>query len=230
MAFQMDAFQPDTRELLARMRRFEDSFVERKPLGDRRDWLRTAVAFANSTPESKYAVMYLGVTDRGEIQEHNDNLETLQKTLRKELDKAYPTINYMSVVIEENSRLALAVIFPHSKKRPPFAGPAYVRIGAESIPATEEQFNELIARRNSKANKLLDHKGQFVTVMNSTKINGQIHESMWGGPVRIYDCDDTALTLAIGTDPKDRSMFPLSQVEVLFDHVQNRLLLKLDRF
>jgi len=48
--------------------------------------------------------------------------------------------------------------------------------------------------------------------------------------VRIYDCNDTALTLAIGADPKDRSMFPLSQVEVLFDHVQNRLLLKLDRY
>jgi predicted HTH transcriptional regulator len=122
MAFQMDAFQPDTRELLARMKRFEDNFVERKPLGDRKDWLRTAVAFANSTPEGKYAVMYLGVTDRGEIQEHNDNLDTLQKTLRKEIDKAYPTIEYMSMVIEENSRFALAVIFPHSKKRPHFAG------------------------------------------------------------------------------------------------------------
>jgi hypothetical protein len=66
--------------------------------------------------------------------------------------------------------------------------------------------------------------------MNSARINGQIHESMWGGPVRIYDCDDGAFTLAIGTDPKDRSMFPLSQVEVLFDQVQNRLLLKLDRY
>ncbi len=56
MAFQMDAFQPDTRELLARMKRFEDNFAERKPLGDRKDWLKTAVAFANSTPEGKYAV------------------------------------------------------------------------------------------------------------------------------------------------------------------------------
>jgi predicted HTH transcriptional regulator len=94
MAFQMDAFQPDTRELLARMKSFEDNFVERKPLGDRKDWLRTAVAFANSTPEGKHAVMYLGVTDLGEIQEQNDNLDTLQKTLRKEIDKAYPTIDY----------------------------------------------------------------------------------------------------------------------------------------
>ena len=54
----------------------------------------------------------------------------------------------------------------------------------------------------------------------------RFHESVWGGLVRLYDCDDMALTLAIGTDLKDRSMFPLSQVEVLFDHVQNRLLLK----
>jgi hypothetical protein len=122
------------------------------------------------------------------------------------------------------------VIFPHSKKRPHFAGPAYVRVGSESIPATEQKFNELIARRNSKASKLLDHKNELVTVMNSTRINGQIHESHWGSFARIYDCDDSAVTLATGTDPKDRSMFPLSQVEVLFDHVQNRLLLKLDRY
>ena len=230
MAFQMDAFQPDTRDLLARMKRFEDSFVERKVLGDKKDWLKTAVAFANSTPEGKYAVMYVGVTDRGEIQEHSDDLDTLQKTLRKEIEKAYPLIDYFSTIIEENGRLALAVIFPHSKKQPHFAGPAYVRVGSESIPATEQKFNEMIARRNSKANKLLDHKGELVTVMNSTRINGQIHESGWGGLVRIHDCDDSALTLATGSDPKDRSMFPLSQVEVLFDHVQNRLLLKLDRY
>jgi predicted HTH transcriptional regulator len=82
MPFKTGSFQPDTRELLARMKGFEDNFVERKPLGDRKDWLKTAVAFANSTPNGKYAVMYLGVTERGEIQEHNDNLDTVQRTLR----------------------------------------------------------------------------------------------------------------------------------------------------
>src|SRR6516165_8527109 len=135
MAFQADTFQPDMQDLLARMKRFEDNFVERKPLGDRKDWLKTAVAFANSTPDGKYAIMYLGVTERGEIQEHDDNLDTVQKTLRKEIEKAYPTIEYICLVIEENGRLALAVVFPQSNKQPHFAGPAYVRIGSESIPA-----------------------------------------------------------------------------------------------
>ena len=212
------------------MKNVEDHFVERKTLGDKSDWLKTAVAFANSTPQGSRSILYIAVTDKGEIEEHNDNLDTLQKKFRKEIGKAYPRIEYQAVAIEENGRQALAIIFPPSKNRPHFSGKAFIRVGSESIDASEEHFNELVARRNSKASKILDYKGKYVTVMNSTRINGQTHESHWPGMVRIYDCDGMAVTLATGTDPKDRSMFPLTQVEVLFDYVQNRLLLKLDRY
>ena len=37
-------------DLLARLKNFKDHFVERKTSGDKRDWLKTVVAFANSAP------------------------------------------------------------------------------------------------------------------------------------------------------------------------------------
>src|SRR6266852_4138343 len=94
-------------QLLARMRRFEDHFVERKTANDKKDWLKTIVAFANSTPAGSTAVLFIGVTDAGEIEGHT-NLDSLQKTLNNELEKAYPQIECMSRVVEENARQALA--------------------------------------------------------------------------------------------------------------------------
>src|SRR5713226_7104368 len=78
------ASEPSVGELLARMRRFEDHFVERKTANDKKDWLKTIVAFANSTPAGSTAVLFFGVTDAGEI-EGQSNLDSLQKTLNKEL-------------------------------------------------------------------------------------------------------------------------------------------------
>jgi hypothetical protein len=39
--------------LPARLRNFEDQFVERKTVGDSRDWTKTVVGFANSAPKGK---------------------------------------------------------------------------------------------------------------------------------------------------------------------------------
>jgi hypothetical protein len=219
----------DSTELLARMRRFEDHFVERKTASDRKDWLKTIVAFANSTPSGSTAVLFIGVTNSGEIEERQQNLDTIQKTLKKELEKAYPRINCISRVVEKDGREALAVIVPSSTHKPHFAGPSFIRRFSETIEASEQQLSELIARRNSKVSRILDYKGKYVTVMNSHRIGPHISESSWGGVVRVHDCDELSLTLETGGDPKDRSSFPLGQVDVLFDHVQNRLLIKLDR-
>jgi len=216
-------------ELLLRMHQFEDNFVERKTVSDRKDWLKTAVAFANSTPEARDAILFIGVTDRGEIQDHNNQLDTLQKTFDREIQKAYPPIDYHVEIVDENSRVALAVIIPFSAKKPHFAGPAYIRRGSQSIEANEPQFKELIARRNSKVTRLLDLKGKVVTVMNSRYIGPHLSESFWGSNVRVWDCDQFMLTLATSLEPKDRSSFGLQDVELLFDHANNRPLIKLNR-
>ena len=67
-------------DILARLTNFEDAFVERKSTGDTKDLLKTAVAFANSTPIGYPAILFYGVTDKGEP-EGKANLETLQETI-----------------------------------------------------------------------------------------------------------------------------------------------------
>src|SRR5216683_392152 len=222
------ASEPSVGELLARMRRFEDHFVERKTANDKKDWLKTIVAFANSTPAGSTAVLFIGVTDAGEI-EGQSNLDSLQKTLNKELEKAYPRIECMSRVVEESGRQALAVIVPSSGNKPHFSGPSFVRRLSETFEASEQEFEELIARRNSRVSRILDYKGKQVTVINSRRTGPHVSESYWPGNTIVYDCDQFYLTLATGTQPQDRSSFPLTQVDISFDHPVNRLLIKLDR-
>lgn len=216
-------------ELLAKMRRFEDHFVERKTANDKKDWLKTLVAFANSTPTSSWAVLFIGVTEAGEIEERQPNFDSIQKTLNKELEKAYPRIDCFTKGIEESGRKALAVIVLPSEKKPHFSGPSYIRRMSETFEASEKEFAELIARRNSSTARILDYKGKQVTVVNSPKRGLHPMESLWPGNTTVYDCDQFCVTLAIGTQPQDRQTFPLSQVDISFDNQIGRLLLKIDR-
>jgi hypothetical protein len=63
----------------------------------------------------------------------------------------------------------LAVIIPGSELRPNFAGLSYVRRGSQSDPASEEQFAELIAQRNSKTARILAWKDKVISVMQHAK-------------------------------------------------------------
>jgi predicted HTH transcriptional regulator len=229
MAFQTNAFQGTDDGLLARMRRFEDHFVERETAADKKDWLKTIVAFANSTPDNLTAVLFIGVTNAGQIETPQTNLDSLQKSLNKELDKTYPRVNCLTQVVEENGLQALAVIVPASRSKPHFAGPSFIRKMSETVEASEEQFAELIARRNSKTARLLDLKHKPITIMNSRYAGHHLMESTWGGHTTVYNCDQFYVTLTQGSDPKDRLSFSLEQVELLFDHANNRPLIKVER-
>lgn len=55
-------------ELLARLRNFEDPFVERKSAGDHKDFIKTAVAFANTLPIGVPGVLFVPATNDGKIQ------------------------------------------------------------------------------------------------------------------------------------------------------------------
>ncbi len=216
-------------DLLARMRNFEDHFVERKTSGDMKDFLKTIVAFANSAPIGFPAVLYLGVRDSGEIETPQVNLDSLQKTVNKEIQKTYPRIPCFQKILEDNKRQALAVIILGSESRPHFAGPSFIRTGSETLEASEQQFNELIAARNSKVARILAFKGTVVSVTNVHRTANHVSESNWGETVTIYYCDQFYVTLATGPEPKDRNTYPLNQVEISFDDAQNRLLLRIIR-
>jgi predicted HTH transcriptional regulator len=168
-------------ELLARMHNFEDHFVERKTSSDGKDWLKSIVAFANSTPIDSYSVLFIGVRDSGEIEPPKTDLDKLQRNLNQQLKNVQPTISYLQKIVSENGRQALAVIVPYSSRRPHFSGPAFIRRGSENLPASPEELNLLIQSRDTKVARILAHKGEHVHVVNSLRTPHGASESYWPG-------------------------------------------------
>jgi|ERR1700730_1870959 len=167
-------------ELLSRTHNFEDHFVERKTSGDLKDCLKTVVGFANTAPDGYPCVLFIGVKNGGEIETPQVNLDTLQKTLNRELQKAYPAVTYLPRIIGERGLQALAVVVFGSEQRPHFTGPSYICKGSETFEASEGEFLELIAKRNSKANKILSYKNMAVTVVNRQMVQNQAaYETIW---------------------------------------------------
>ena len=153
-------------EDIVRLRRSsEDHFVERKSFGDwRKDARKTVVAFANSINIGEKGYMFIGVKDDGEVEQRSENLDSIQKTLAEELRLIYPRVVYETKALTEGGYQYLVVTVQGSPSRPHFAGPAYIRVGSTSIDASEEQFKQLIAARQSKVRKLLEWTGRRVTL------------------------------------------------------------------
>ncbi len=113
------------RDLLDRLRDHEDSFVERKLEGA--DLKRTIVAFANSLPTGREAVIYVGVGDDGQIRGVS-NPDSLQKKLRRIcVEGCYPSVQFTTEILRVENTAILAVVIPPSSDKPHFAGPAYIR-------------------------------------------------------------------------------------------------------
>lgn len=208
-------------DLLARMKNFEDHLVERKTVADEGDWKKTVVAFANSAPAGVPAVLYIGVRNNGEIETPQKNLDDVQRKFNARMAGIYPRVGYIPKIINDNGQQALAVIIPQSELRPHFAGLAYVRRGSETREASEEQFVELIAQRNSKAAQILQWKGKNVTVFVRTGDS----EIPWPSSTSVVDCNQFYVTLEkVPHEPA--SSFPLSRVEINFDNLKRRLQLE----
>lgn len=211
-------------ELLLRLDSIEDNFVERKSSGDSRDWLKTAVAFANSVPVGYPAVLFIGVKDDGSIEE-TVNLDSLQKTLNSKLADAYPPIYYTPKIVERAGRQCLAVIIPGSQERPHFAGQSYVRVGSQTRKASEGEFSKLIVERNSKAYEILKWKDKTITVdilnIEQVRAYGRVASSQ---ERTIIDCNQFYVTLQF----RDSSVesIPLRRIELSFDHNASRLKLE----
>jgi hypothetical protein len=217
-------------ELLLRLRNFEDNFVERKTSGDSKDWLKTLVAFANSTPAGYPAVLYIGVKNDGTPEEKPVNLDSLQKTFSDRVSEAYPLVYYLTKIVNVSGKQVLAIIVPGSPDRPHFAGQAYIREGSKSVVASRPQFDELIASRNSKAYEILKWKGREI----STAIKQPVY--LYGKPsghkvVRslgtVLDCNQFYVTL---DDRGKKESIPLEWTEISFDHEAQRLALNVVSF
>jgi Putative DNA-binding domain len=192
-------------DLLRRLRNFEDFFVERKTSSDKRDWLPTAVAFANSAPIDYPAVLFVGVRNNGTIEE-GANLDSLQRTFSQLIGEAYPPVATFSKVLEEAGKQFLAIIVPGSPNRPHFAGHSFVRVGSETRKASELQFAELIAQRNNKVRELLKWKNKTVYVRFYDRIPfaGFGFERGGGDVFNLEDCNQFYVTLSREGGGKDR--------------------------
>jgi predicted HTH transcriptional regulator len=202
----------------------ENNFVERKTVSDKRGWLHTAVAFANSTPIDFPAVLFVGVNDDGALQKvpPGHDWESQQKTVTDELSRAYPPLYVLSRTIrDEQGTEFLAVIIPGSPQRPHFTGKAYIRVGPETKEASEEQFNNLIAERSSKVYEILKWKGKTVSAMWMVR-NAPVHIAAEQGEVNgiIEDCNRFWVTLLRGGQ---RIAHSLALVDLSFDTPNDRL-------
>jgi len=80
-----------------RLADYEDNFTERKPESANAGELRrTLVAFANSVPPERSAILFIGVHDNGQILGCS-NPDATQKTIRKIAEQdCYPPITFSS--------------------------------------------------------------------------------------------------------------------------------------
>lgn len=209
-------------DLLARLKNFEDQFVERKTINDGRDWLKTVVAFANSTPIGYPAILYIGVRDDGQFEARSVDFDSLQKKLNREMQSIHPRVAYFPKIITDGTNQALAVIVPGSPLRPHFSGPSYVRRGSETFEASDEQLDRLIAARSGKVYHISQYIGKPVTYVSVSIVNGQEIRGM-GGDVFVVDCNEFWTTLRL--QGVERS-YVLDDVDLNFDNQRKRLQLE----
>ena len=159
------------KSLESRITDLEDNFVERKEGIRSNDEIRKAVvSFANSLLEGQTAVLFIGVSNDGAVTGVSESdAEKFQQRVRRICeDDCFPPIVIRTVdVITADNRHVLAFEFGHSQARPHFTGHAFVRVGSESVKASASKLDELIASRNTTAERLLaaKDKHELVTVV-----------------------------------------------------------------
>jgi len=181
-------------ELQRRLNNHEDNWTERKLENEPRARIRkTLVAFANSVPSGESAILFIGVQDDG-TPLGVKNPDQMQKNVREWAEDCYPPIRYTSRVTKVDEKDIVAVIIKADPdNRPHFAGPSYVRTGSESIKATEQQYDELITARNSKARDILRAKqnGEPVVVIRYLSGFGNHNMRAILGECVVGDCSPT---------------------------------------
>ena len=203
----------------------EDAYLERKPENVNREELRrTVVAFANSVTEGRDAVLFIGISDQGQVL-GVQNTDRKQIEIRKICtEDCYPPITYQTQVLNVNSVHIVAVIIPESRQRPHFAGAAYIRRGSESIVATPQLYEDLIASRHEKCRVIQRWLNMVITVVEDRyrldhgRVPGEWRASR---ECMVLGCDAHTVRLK---DQGSDNVFRVSlrQVEIGFDERQHR--------
>ena len=141
----------------------EDSLREKKVENDLRDLLKTLVAFANSVAPGDTAQLFIGEKDDGTVQGVT-NPESINRSVAKEAAKIYPPIYYRTEVYEREGKQCVRVDIKHNGQAPHFGGGSWVRQGSQTVPATEEIYQQMIDQRQSKVRVLLQWLNMEITV------------------------------------------------------------------
>ncbi len=210
-------------DILSRLANTEDSTVERKTAADYRDCLKTAVAFSNTLPVDDPGIIFVGVRDDGTVEGNSLNLDSLQRKVSAEIQKIYrPIYPQMKVMKDGSGNEFLAVIVRGSVERPHFSGPSYIRDGMQTKEASEQQFDRLIAERNSKVREILKWKGSQIGLQYPPYEHTQgstTYKHRESVSAHILDCNQFFVQLQImqsGSSSRFEG-YPLSKVEVSFE-------------
>ena len=217
---------PDPSELLARLRDNEDQFTERKPEGAGGSAFKKAlVAFANTLPPNRTGILFIGISDTGDILGVADPNQ-LQRTLRKLAENdCYPPIYVDLAIVSADGKQVVAAVVSSSARRPHFAGPAYVRRGSESVAATEEVYRDLLLAQDDKRRYLLDHKDALWTVEYLNKAPGEA-QSLFDTRARSQaECkveEVTAFFVRLRNTSGTASSEMLQDVHISYDDTKHR--------
>ena len=214
-------------ELFKRLKDHEDGFTERKAEGasNNAELRKTLVAFANSVPEGKTAILFIGVHDDG-TPIGIRNPESLQKTINEVAKRQCfpPLTTYQIQVIESDGKSLLAVVVKPSNDRPHFSGPAYVRVGSQSTAASGQVYEELIASRNTKAGKILRSKDHLITFRCYELDRWGQQRPVFTMECRIEACDAHVVTLLDIAAGRHFSL-PLEITTINLDQSKRRMML-----
>jgi hypothetical protein len=141
----------------------EDSLCEKKLESDLKDLLKTLVAFANSVSPGDTARIFIGEEDDGLVQGVS-NADNIQKRVKKEADRIYPEIYFKTEVYEREGKECVRVDIRHNGLAPHFGGAAWVRRGSETIKATEQLYELMVALRQDKIRVLSQWLKKTITI------------------------------------------------------------------
>lgn len=214
-------------DLLLQLQSGEDHLVERKTKNDGQDFLKTAVAFANSTPINVPAILFIGVKDDGTVEDGND-VDKLQKTFTDKVKRAYPPISYYAKSLVKDEKPFLAIIIPGSPGRPHFSGPSFIRKGSQTFEASELEFDMLISQRHNKSFLLQEWINKKITVDWVNRAAAQVGASgrinhTWESTLK--SCNQFFFTI---DNNGSLQSFPLTEASISYDNGKNRLKLELD--
>lgn len=214
-------------DLVSRLRNVEDGFTERKTeSASPSDLRRTLVAFANSVPLDKTAILFIGVTDDGNPIGVSSP-ESLQGKIHDLAKKdCYPPINYQVRVFKCDSKNIVAVLINASNDRPHFSGPTFVRVGSKTVAASEQVYEELIASRNSKTGQILRNKEGLISIRQIDRDQWGREKVRWTVDGRIENCDANVVRLYDVGSGRHLSR-PLEKVRINFDDSKRRMMLEL---